>query len=49
MVQHEGCTLPVSTDLTNNLTNYITLKLFSYQIQIYEIPLHSMKRKEQGY
>ena len=31
-VQHEGHTLLISTDLTINLTNYITLKLFSYQI-----------------
>ena len=32
MAQHEGCTLPISTDLKIILTNYITLKLFSYQI-----------------
>ena len=32
MVQHEGGTLLISTDLTINLSNYITLKLFSYQI-----------------
>ena len=31
-VQHKGRTLPISTDLEIILTNYITLKLFSYQI-----------------
>ena len=28
------------------LTNYITLKLFSYQIQFHEILLHSVRKKE---
>ena len=32
MVWHEGHTLPISTDLKIILTDYITLKLFSYQI-----------------
>ena len=45
-VQHEGRTLLISTDSTTNLTNYITLKLFSYQIQLHEILFHSAKKKE---
>ena len=45
-VQHEGRTLPISTDLKIILTNYITLKLFSYPILLHEILLHPMKRKE---
>ena len=49
MVQHEGHTLPISTDLKIILTNYITLKSFSYQIQLHEILLHSTNRKEQSY
>ena len=47
MVQHEGRTLLISTDSMINLTNYITLKLFSYQIQLHEILFHSAKRKNE--
>ena len=46
MVQHKGHTPPISTDSVINLTNYINLKLFSYQIQFHEILFHSAKKKE---